>query len=74
VFRDHNMVAEYWTALPPKKEFEAKIHALLLEERERLERRKLFLPDIQNSVRELKDSKERDKPERGAQLEKENSP
>ena len=40
--RDGIMVAEYWTALPPKKEFEAKIHAILIEERERLERKKLL--------------------------------
>ena len=38
------MVAEYWTALPPKKEFETKIRALLAEAQERLERRKLLLP------------------------------
>ena len=33
-------VAEYWTMLPPKAEFERKIHEILLEARERLERRK----------------------------------
>jgi predicted nuclease of restriction endonuclease-like (RecB) superfamily len=42
--RDGIMVAEYWTTLPPKAEFEKKIHALLLETRERLARRKLLLP------------------------------
>ena len=41
--RDGIVVAEYWTALPPKKEFEVKIRALLVEARERLERRKLLL-------------------------------
>jgi hypothetical protein len=35
-------VAEYWTHLPPKAEFESKIKAILIEARERLERRKLF--------------------------------
>ncbi|MDR2577545.1 MAG: DUF1016 domain-containing protein, partial [Chitinispirillales bacterium] len=35
-------VAEYWTHLPPKAELEAKIKALLIEARERLERRKSF--------------------------------
>jgi len=35
-------VAEYWTHLPPKAEFEAKIKTLLIEARERLERRKLL--------------------------------
>ena len=37
------MVAQYWTALPPKAEFEQKIHSLLAETRERLERRKLLI-------------------------------
>ena len=35
-------VAEYWTVLPPKVEFERKIQEILLEARERLERRKLL--------------------------------
>ncbi|MDR1560248.1 MAG: hypothetical protein LBS84_11250 [Clostridiales bacterium] len=38
--KDGIMVAQYWTTLPPKKEFEAKIHAILEEARERLDRRK----------------------------------
>jgi predicted nuclease of restriction endonuclease-like (RecB) superfamily len=42
--KDGIMVAEYWTTLPPKAEFEKKIHTLLLETRERMERRKLMLP------------------------------
>ena len=33
-------VSEYWTMLPPKVEFERKIQEILLEARERLERRK----------------------------------
>jgi len=33
-------VAEYWPTLPPKAEFERKIQEILLEARERLERRK----------------------------------
>jgi hypothetical protein len=37
------MVAEYWTDLPPKKEFEQKIKFILAEARERLERKKLSL-------------------------------
>ena len=40
------MVAQYWTALPPKAEFEQKIHSLLAETRERLERRKLLVGDV----------------------------
>jgi predicted nuclease of restriction endonuclease-like (RecB) superfamily len=35
-------VAEYWTHLPPKAEFEAKIKQIMLEAKERLERRKSF--------------------------------
>jgi predicted nuclease of restriction endonuclease-like (RecB) superfamily len=41
--RDGIMVAEYWTALPPKKELQEKIQTLLIETKERLERRKLLL-------------------------------
>ena len=40
--KDGIMVAEYWTDLPPKKEFEKKIHLLLAEARERMERKKLL--------------------------------
>jgi len=35
-------VAEYWTALPPKIEFEKKIKEIIHEAKERLERRKTF--------------------------------
>jgi predicted nuclease of restriction endonuclease-like (RecB) superfamily len=35
-------VAEYWTQLPPKVEFERKIREILTEAQERLERRKLL--------------------------------
>ena len=35
-------VAEYWTVLPPKVEFERKIQEILLEARERLDRRKML--------------------------------
>jgi predicted nuclease of restriction endonuclease-like (RecB) superfamily len=55
-------VAEYWTHLPPKAEFEAKIKAIMLEAQERLERRK-SLPggDIQREIDyfiELKDDED----------------
>jgi predicted nuclease of restriction endonuclease-like (RecB) superfamily len=40
--KDGIMVAEYWTDLPPKKELEEKVHALLIEARERLASRKLL--------------------------------
>ena len=36
-------VAEYWTVLPPKAEFERKINEILHEARERLERRKSLI-------------------------------
>ncbi|MCL2101348.1 MAG: DUF1016 domain-containing protein [Fibromonadales bacterium] len=39
-------VAEYWTDLPSKAEFERKIGEILVEAKERLERRKL-LPNAQ---------------------------
>jgi hypothetical protein len=40
--KDGIIVAEYWTDLPPKKEFEERLHNALLEARENLERRKLI--------------------------------
>jgi predicted nuclease of restriction endonuclease-like (RecB) superfamily len=39
-------VAEYWTHLPPKAEFERKIREILTEARERLERRKLLTGSV----------------------------
>ena len=42
--QDNIVVAEYWTTLPPKAEFEQKVHALLAETRERMEQRNLMLP------------------------------
>jgi len=41
--KDGIMVAEYWTVMPPKIEFEAKLHQLLIEAKERIERNKLSL-------------------------------
>jgi predicted nuclease of restriction endonuclease-like (RecB) superfamily len=40
--KDGIMVAEYLTELPPKKELEKKIHSILMEAKERLERKKLL--------------------------------
>ena len=40
--KDGIMVAEYWTDLPPKKQFEEKIHLLVAEAKERMERKKLM--------------------------------
>jgi len=38
--KDGIMVAEYWTDLPHKAELEKKLHSLLIEAKERIERRK----------------------------------
>jgi predicted nuclease of restriction endonuclease-like (RecB) superfamily len=38
--KDGIMVAEYWTDLPPKKQLEQKIHSLLIEAKESIERNK----------------------------------
>jgi len=43
-------VAEYWTHLPPKMEFERKITQIYEEAKERLERRKLIAADIRRDV------------------------
>jgi len=42
--KDGILVAEYWTTLPPKVEFEKKIQTILVETRERLVQRNLLLP------------------------------
>ncbi len=39
--KDGIIVAEYWTDLPPKKQFEEKIHSLLTETKEKIERKYL---------------------------------
>jgi predicted nuclease of restriction endonuclease-like (RecB) superfamily len=52
--KDGIMVAEYWTTLPPKAEFEKKIHTILAETRERLEQRRLLLPDVNGIAEENK--------------------
>jgi predicted nuclease of restriction endonuclease-like (RecB) superfamily len=39
--KDGIVVAEYWTELPPKKELQKKIHRLLIEARERIERKQI---------------------------------
>lgn len=40
--KDGIMVAEYWTELPPKKQLEQKIHSILIEAREKIERNKVL--------------------------------
>jgi predicted nuclease of restriction endonuclease-like (RecB) superfamily len=42
MYKDGIMVAEYWTELPPKKELGKRLHAALIQEKERLARRKLL--------------------------------
>ena len=44
--KDGITVAEYWTELPPKAELEQKLHAALLEARERLARRGVLLGNL----------------------------
>jgi predicted nuclease of restriction endonuclease-like (RecB) superfamily len=44
--KDGITVAEYWTELPPKAELEQKLHAALLEARERLARRGVLFGDL----------------------------
>jgi predicted nuclease of restriction endonuclease-like (RecB) superfamily len=44
--KDGITVAEYWTELPPKAELEQKLHAALIEARERLARRGMLLGDL----------------------------
>ena len=39
--KDGIVVAEYWTELPPKKDLERKIHSMLIQARERIDRNKL---------------------------------
>jgi predicted nuclease of restriction endonuclease-like (RecB) superfamily len=40
--KDGIMVAEYWTELPPKKELEKKLHQIIIEAKERVERKKIM--------------------------------
>ncbi|MCL2065723.1 MAG: PDDEXK nuclease domain-containing protein, partial [Candidatus Cloacimonetes bacterium] len=46
--KDGILVAEYWTTLPPKAEFEQKIQAILTETKERLLQRKLLINEENN--------------------------
>ena len=43
IHKEGIMVAEYWTELPPKKQLEQKIHSILIEAKERIERKNYFL-------------------------------
>lgn len=46
-------VAEYWTDMPPKAEFERKIREILAQAKERLERRKTLLGDTTQIERQI---------------------
>jgi len=54
-------VAQYWTALPPKAEFERKIKEILEQAKERLNRRR-FLTDgsVQREIEYFYESKDDD--------------
>ena len=53
-------VAEYWTALPPKSEFEQKIKEIYAEAQERLERRKSLPVGGQKQLDYFWDEKDED--------------
>ena len=54
-------VAQYWTALPPKAEFERKIKEILAEANERLNRRKLLTSgDVQREIDYFYEAKDDD--------------
>jgi hypothetical protein len=59
--KDGIMVAEYWTTLPPKAEFEQKIRAILAEARQLAEERKNLINGTTMletvSIKDLKDDK-----------------
>ncbi|MCL2134645.1 MAG: hypothetical protein FWH37_03705 [Candidatus Bathyarchaeota archaeon] len=58
--KDGIMVAEYWTALPPKAEFEQKIRGILIEARQQAEEREALNNSVASfktaSMKELKDN------------------
>ena len=54
-------VAEYWTALPPKAEFERKIREILTQAKERLARRKtLTSSNVRREIEYFYDTKDDD--------------
>jgi len=54
-------VAEYWTSLPPKVEFERKIREILTQAKERLDRRKLLTnSNVQRDIEYFYESKDDD--------------
>ena len=59
--RDGILVAEYWTALPPKAEFEQKIQTILAETRERMAQRNLLLTGGSENIDVCMPNREEDK-------------
>ena len=54
-------VAEYWTAMPPKADFERKIREILAQARERLARRKTLISgEVQQDVDYFYEAKDDD--------------
>jgi predicted nuclease of restriction endonuclease-like (RecB) superfamily len=54
-------VAEYWTAMPPKEEFERKIKEILIQAKERLARRKMLKGEsVQREIEYFYESKDDD--------------
>ena len=54
-------VAQYWTELPPKAEFERKIKEILEQAKERLNRRKLLTSsNVQRDIEHYYESKDDD--------------
>jgi len=53
-------VAEYWTQLPPKAEFERKINQIYEEAKERMERRKLLTSNTPNNIEYFYEPKDDD--------------
>jgi hypothetical protein len=48
--QDNIMVAEYWTVFPERPVFEQKIHALMMNAREQIARRKALLPGKKKGI------------------------
>ena len=53
-------IAEYWTQLPPKSEFERKIREIYEEAQERLARRKTLISDVQRDIDYFYEMKDED--------------
>jgi len=57
-------VAEFWTVMPPKREFERKINEIMQEAKERLERRKTFtVGEIRKQIEYFYESKDAEEDE-----------